>query len=178
VVYISKTITIRGGYTTTNWTTPDPEANPTTLNAQGRGRVLYITGNISPTIEGLCITNGDATGLGGGWSSTDSGGGIYAITTTATIRDNQVFSNTANCGGGLFLLYSDATLSGNTIASNIANDWGGGLALEESDATLSGNTVISNVADHGGGLHLYKSDATLEGHRLGSDGRRSHRRRI
>lgn len=33
VVYISKTVDIRGGYATTNWTTPDPEANPTTLNA-------------------------------------------------------------------------------------------------------------------------------------------------
>ena len=53
VVYISKTITIQGGYTTTNWTTPYPITQPTTLDAQGQGRVLYITGNISPTIEGL-----------------------------------------------------------------------------------------------------------------------------
>ena len=27
-------------------------------NAQGQGRVLYIIGNISPTIEGLHITGG------------------------------------------------------------------------------------------------------------------------
>ena len=60
VVYLSKTVTIRGGYTTTNWTTPDTEANPTTLDAQGQGRVLYIIGVISPTIENLCITGGDA----------------------------------------------------------------------------------------------------------------------
>jgi len=33
VVYISKAVTIRGGYTTTNWTTPDPETNLTTLDA-------------------------------------------------------------------------------------------------------------------------------------------------
>jgi hypothetical protein len=58
VVYISKTITLRGGYTTTNWTTSDPEANPTTLDAQGQGRVFYITGDISPTIEGLRIVAG------------------------------------------------------------------------------------------------------------------------
>ena len=37
VVYISKTVTIRGGYTTTNWTAPDPEVNPTTLDAQRKG---------------------------------------------------------------------------------------------------------------------------------------------
>jgi hypothetical protein len=51
VVYISKTVTTRGGYTTTNWTTPYPITQPTTLDAQGQGRVLYITGDISPTIE-------------------------------------------------------------------------------------------------------------------------------
>jgi len=48
VVYISKTVTIRGGYTTTNWATSDPVANPTTLDARGLGRVLVISGTIAP----------------------------------------------------------------------------------------------------------------------------------
>ncbi len=65
MVYISKSVTIRGGYTTTNWATPYPLTQPTTLDAQGQGRVLYITGDISPTIEGLRITGGNAVGLGG-----------------------------------------------------------------------------------------------------------------
>ena len=67
VVYICKTVMLRGGYTTTNGFAdpPDPQANPTTLDAQGQGRVFYITGDISPTIEGLRITRGDATGMGG-----------------------------------------------------------------------------------------------------------------
>ncbi|MFN2220651.1 MAG: hypothetical protein ACK2UA_18725, partial [Anaerolineae bacterium] len=30
LVYLTKTLTLRGGYTTANWTTPNPEANPTT----------------------------------------------------------------------------------------------------------------------------------------------------
>jgi hypothetical protein len=49
VVYISKTVAIRGGYTTTNnfADPPDPVANPTTLDAQKQGRVLYITGDPS-----------------------------------------------------------------------------------------------------------------------------------
>ena len=77
VVYISKSLTIRGGYTTTNWTTPDPVANPTTLDARGLGRVLVITGTITPTVEGLRITGGNARGLGGGPSGWDAGGGVY-----------------------------------------------------------------------------------------------------
>jgi parallel beta-helix repeat protein len=117
VVYISKTVTIRGGYTTAFTDPPDPEANPTTLDAQGQGRVLYITGNISPTIEGLHITNGDATGLGSVWG-TDTGGGVYVINATVTISNNRMFSNTAQYGGGLYLHDSDATLSGNTFTDN------------------------------------------------------------
>ena len=63
VVYVNRSVTIRGGYATTNWDTPDPEANPTTLDARGQGRVIYITGDISPTLEGLRITGGNAASL-------------------------------------------------------------------------------------------------------------------
>ncbi len=61
VVYVSKTVTIQGGYTMANWITPDSDANLTTLDAQGRGRVIYVTGDISATFEGLRLTGGDAT---------------------------------------------------------------------------------------------------------------------
>jgi fibronectin-binding autotransporter adhesin len=162
VVYISKTVTIQGGYTTTNWTTPYPITQPTTLDAQGQGRGLLVAGYISPTIEGLHITGGDEAGLGGGLWGQDGGGGVYVITATATISSNWVFSNTADrCGGGLFLKYSDATLSGNIVISNTA-DFGGGLLLEGSAATLSGNTVTFNDAVYeGGGLFLGDSAAML-----------------
>ena len=40
-VFIDKPLTVQGGYTSSNWTTPDPEANITTLDARGQGRVFY-----------------------------------------------------------------------------------------------------------------------------------------
>jgi hypothetical protein len=52
IVYISKTIDLRGGYTTTNWITAFPHSQITTLDAEHQGRVIYITGKITPTIEG------------------------------------------------------------------------------------------------------------------------------
>jgi parallel beta-helix repeat protein len=164
VVYISKTVTIRGGYTTAFTDPPDPETNPTTLDAQGEGRVLFITGDISPTIEGLHITNGDATGLGSVWGQ-DIGGGVYVINATPTISNNRMFSNTAQYGGGLYLHDSDVTLSGNTVTDNTASERGGGLYLWSSDAMLNGNTIISNTtAQYGGGLFLQFSDnAALSG---------------
>jgi parallel beta-helix repeat protein len=162
MVYVSKTVTIRGGYTITDWATFDPQANPTTLDAEGGGRVFYITGDISPTVEGLQITGGNATGLNGGYGGGDAGGGMYIVTATAVVSNIQVFGNVAHLGGGLYLLDSAATLSGNTIESNTITDRGGGLYLDTSDATLISNTIVYNEADgQGGGLLLRASSATL-----------------
>jgi parallel beta-helix repeat protein len=163
LVYVSKTVIVRGGYITTNWDISNPDANPTILDARAEGRVFFITADISPTIEGLRITGGDATGLYGGPGGWDAGGGLYVANATAVISDNWVFSNTAYGGGGLYLSDSAAMLSGNVIASNTVNDEGGGLFLFDSDATLSHNIITSNTAsDHGGGLYLHYSDATLD----------------
>lgn len=187
IVAITKSVTIQGGYTTLDWDTPDPVAHPTTLDAQGQGRALVITGDIAPTVEGLRITSGDATGLGGtSWA--DVGGGVYVKNATALIGSNVIYSNTADAGGGLylgdtnaslnsntisnntarlsagglFLNYCPATLNNNIVSGNTSNGWGGGLYLKSSDATLSGNTVTSNIGAYGGGVCFYEGDgATL-----------------
>jgi hypothetical protein len=185
VLVITKSLTIRGGYSTANWTTPDPAANRTTLDAEGRGRVVYIVGDpsagsgqaITPTLEGLRITGGDATGLGGRLAGRDAGGGVYINEAAATISDCMVYSNTASTArdgwaGGLYLDFSNATLRNNTVASNTAstgNDgWGGGVYLWSSDAMLIRNTVRGNFActawtGYGGGMGFRYSDATLIG---------------
>jgi hypothetical protein len=166
MVYVSKTVTVRGGYTITNWSAPYPITQPTTLNALEWGRVFYITGDISATVEGLQITGGDATGLGGGfWSKEeDAGGAVYIITATVTLNDNQIFSNTAAyIGGGLYLSDGEALIKDNTFSSNFA-DRGGGLSIWHSDATIISNTISSHYAYHwGGGLHLKDSVAMLSG---------------
>jgi hypothetical protein len=151
---IDKTITIQGGYTTADWTTPDPQANPTTLDAQGLDRVINVTAG-QPTIEGLRITGGDAGSFGGG--------GVSAVNASITLRNNRVFGNTALQGGGVYLRASDdATLSGNAIVSNTAG-YGGGLFLNRASATMSDNTISANTAiTRGGGLLLFQSgDATV-----------------
>ncbi len=171
LIYISKTIIIQGGYTTTNWTMSDPTANPTTLDAEGQGRVLYITGDISPTVEGLRLTGGSAAGLGGHQAPFGDGGGVYIISATATIRNNWVFSNIADFGGGLYLYGSAAMLNGNTVISNAGGMGGGGLYLDSSAATLNGNIVVSNttIGGRGGGLHLLHSPAMLSGNTVSAN---------
>lgn len=194
VVYVDKSVTIRGGYTTANWSVDDAETHPTTLDAQGLGRVMVISGApsagsgqaIAPTIDGLRITGGDATGLGGTpWF--DVGGGVYVYEATATLLGNLVYGNTAPYGGGLGLVKSAATLVGNaisnntgshgaglylfqsaaalnrnTVSGNTGGGWGGGVLLDSSSATLEANTIAGNTTtQYGGGVSLFWSDATL-----------------
>jgi hypothetical protein len=157
LVYICKSVTIRGGYTPTFAEPPDPQANPTTLDAQGKGRVISIIGAIHPTIEGLRIAGGKPSEGG-------VGGGIYVVSATATIRNNRIFGNSAFQGGGVYLRGSAAVLAGNTIVTNTTPAWGsgGGLYLFHSDAFLRDNRILSNTASYGGGVYLDGSAAALQ----------------
>ncbi len=185
MVYISKTITVRGGYTVTNWMDSDPNLYPTTLDAQGQGRVIYISGLVSPTVEGLQITGGNAMGLGEKSPKGDSigGGGIYVITSTAKIVNNEIISNTAgsgggisvwesnswiysntivnNSGGGLALVSSTSIVQGNTISGNTSFSLGGGLLAGYSQLSIISNNITNNQADRGGGIYVgINSDGT------------------
>lgn len=166
VVYISKSVTIRGGYTHAFTEPPDPQANPTTLDAQGQGQVIYITGKISPTIEGLRITGGRGTVKGGSLGS--YGGGIFVSEATALISNNHIFSNSVGSdgfGGGVFLGSDQSILNANIITGNSAGQGGGGLTMVGSKATLNRNTITHNKACYGGGLDILYSDKgiTLNG---------------
>jgi hypothetical protein len=171
VVYISLTLTIAGGYTTSNWIMPDPVANPTTVNAEGKGRAFYITGDIQPVIEGLRITGGNAAGQGGERTAAanDAGGGIYVWRALATLRSNWIFGNTAGSGGGVtvnglgygFPGEPGALIAGNTIVSNTAGS-GAGLSLAGSAATVSDNVIQGNAAsDRAGGVQAFMGSPVL-----------------
>jgi uncharacterized repeat protein (TIGR01451 family) len=187
LVRLRETVTIRGGYTTTNWSTPNPDAYPATLDAGGQGRVFYIETGIQPVIEGLRIVGGNAIKGDTDQTRRGRGGGVYATGAALTFRNNHVSGNTASWGGGLYLRAGNVTLDGNTATTNTAdyggglflnesavsftNNWlsantanvnGGGLLLFQSDrATFNNNAIIANVAQNGGGLYLDGSDATL-----------------
>jgi hypothetical protein len=168
--YLSKSMTVRGGYTTTNWASSDPALYPTTLDAQGQGRVLVIAGLITVTVEGLHITGGDATKGGGDYYyEPGNGGGIYVATATVVLSNNVISGNKVGdgfcSGGGVFLFRSNnATLNGNLIDSNLGDGMytrGGGVVVLDSHATLSGNTISRNHAGSGGGIEVGPSDAML-----------------
>lgn len=185
MVYISKTVTIIGGYSPGNWNTPTPDTNSTILDAQAQGRVLLITGNINPIIRHLHLTGGTSNNSAGGVfvsfsnatfennvieSNTvtdgNGGGGLYSSFSNITLTNNIIRNNTSttfNGGGGLILDNGTATLNNNSIIANTSSSYCGGMYLREVDATLNGNSIISNTAqtESGGGICLWTSDATF-----------------
>jgi len=180
VVVITKSLTLRGGYTVTNWDAPDAEANPTTLDAQGEGRVVVIIGPITATLEGLKITNGHAHGLGSERFRSIDGGGVYVRGANVTLSGLTVYSNAASrlerldsCyGGGIYIDDSDTPkLLDNLVMANMASlrhrGYGGGIYLRRSpSALLRGNVISGNVGagasnGAGGGLQVYVSDGLI-----------------
>ena len=164
-VYLTKSLTIRGGYSS-DFSSWDPAVNVTTLDAQGKGRVFYVTGAIDPLIEGLHISGGDASGLQGYsyYGNFDAGGGVYVLTATVTLRSNQIFDNIASHGGGVFLNNSTGLLVSNLIFQNQVHTGGAGVFLYKGAPTLVSNQVYSNTADNlGGGLYLFSTNALLMG---------------
>jgi uncharacterized repeat protein (TIGR01451 family) len=142
--------------------------------------VLFITGPISPTIEGLCLTGGDASGFRG-VSGDNAGGGVYVQGATIAISHCVVFSNTASTveevgfGGGLYFADSRVMLEGNQVFDNVASTGlqglGGGLSFVDSDATLRDNIVQDNVAatvhfGGGGGMYFENSTVVMDGNTI------------
>jgi hypothetical protein len=179
VVYISKTLSVRGGYRA-DFSARDPEVYSTTLNAQGQGRVVYATGpGITLTLEGLRVSGGDASGQGGEGGPYDVGGGLYVLQATTYISGNAFVTNLAHStgfpnggkGGGLYLGQSIATLRNNVVRNNTAsavNDgYGGGLFLSETNAKLRDNLIQENLAaagagtGYGGALYQSEGEANL-----------------
>ena len=146
LVYLDKTLTIQGGYHPETWTL-DPELHQTILDAQDQGRVFYITGDISPLIDGFQITNG----------LENFGGGVYILNASPTLSHNQIFENHAvGWGGGILLERSSATIRSNQIYNNTTGEAGrgGGLRLTNSPATIQDNVIEGNISHVGGGIDL------------------------
>jgi hypothetical protein len=93
LLLITKTLTIRGGYDA-EFEHTFPLTQPTVLDAEGRGRVVFVAPK-SPTIEGLCIIRGNASH---GMYDAARGGGIYSNGGAPIIVNNLISGNVAYTG--------------------------------------------------------------------------------
>jgi len=145
VITITKSFTLYGGWDGVSVGVRNSAAYPTILDGENARRVIQITGNVSPTIDGFTITGGNATGLGGGlFAGSDAGGGIYSLNASPIIQNNIITNNVASTQSGVRAL-------------------GGGIYIKDAPtlAVIRYNQIMSNTAGigiqqgEGGGLFIY-----------------------
>jgi len=154
----TESLTISTTLTLTSWS----GAGVTTIDADGRGSVISVTGGSADvTISGFTLTGGAGTLYAGDLS----GGGVDGSGAAAlTIRDCEITGNTADYGGGIIsnqsgaLEISDTTVTGNTVTAS-----GGGVYIDADSVVLTDCTIESNEADFGGGLYIEYATGDLSG---------------
>ncbi len=170
-INLNKSLTLRGGYTITNWTVSNPISYPTVLNGGGGGRVIVAnTDGIDVTIENL-----EATGGTGGIQIGDDFGAhnINATIRNCYIHDNDAGSVTPDEGGGIYanlnsgytVRIEDCRILGNTAAGF----GGGGIYVSgpsgAPDVVLSGNVITGNTVGgsqaQGGGAYVGGTTCTV-----------------
>lgn len=166
--YISKSLTLQGGWNS-DFSQHAPVLYPSTLDAQGNGRVIYVSGYLNSVIEDLRITGGVAYD----WTAGDElGGGVGVISASVVISGNQLYGNTSSRGGGIYLRNSEAVLEHNLIFSNTATD-GGGIFVQGGHPRLHHNTLVSNTGEWGGGLYVLAARADITNSQFSGNSGRS-----
>ena len=133
LLQLSGNLTVRGGYTTTNWTTP--RFGPTILDGSSSQRVVDITGG-SPTLEGFAIING---------SSGDGAGIRISAVASPTVQNNFIYDNAASGFGGGIVISGNGTIQFNTLQGN-AND---GIHIATGNPVVYNNIVVNGTSGIG-----------------------------
>ncbi len=156
VLHLTRSLMLQGGYTTSDWTKPDPVLHPTVLDGENGSRVVYVDGNSSPQVKGFHIRRGHTTGDGGGVYITSGSG-------SPLVESNHIYSNTAGGnGGGVYIGGGRASVQRNRIYANTATGWGGGVYVAAGSPVLENNLLYSNQARNGGGIYLRSGSALVQ----------------
>jgi len=151
---VARSVTLTGGWSRAFPSLRLAPGSPSIIDALGAGRVISISKPTqSPTdvvvkLDGLVLTGGDATGLGGGSGAVDVGGAVYATGVDLTIR---------NC-----------VISGSVATTSPSRTgWGGAVGTKScvkvllEGTTLTGNTANSRGTGNGGAFADYRSRSVV-----------------
>jgi CSLREA domain-containing protein len=161
-----------------------PGAGSLTVSGNNASRVFTIGRELTTSIQGLTLTNGN--------SGADHGGAIYhdggrltitdcvisGNTAAAVMRDgggiytwgvlnvsgSEVTDNTADHGAGIYAdysSYSEVSVTNSTISRNTATGYGGGIFSDQATLTITESTIEGNATLWGGGGIFHYSEGQL-----------------
>ncbi|HSH04870.1 MAG TPA: choice-of-anchor Q domain-containing protein, partial [Anaerolineae bacterium] len=102
-------LTLQGGYTVTNWTTPHPDLHTTQISAEGNGRVFRIEDS-TVTLENLHLINGQI-------EATVNGSALHALNSTVTLS-NVTIADNFNENADIFFDHTTWTINNSTLHNN------------------------------------------------------------
>lgn len=168
VVYIDKSLTLRGGYNY-DFSIWDPVKYKTVIQPgiNGyEGRAIFVAPGASPTLEYLYIFKGNGAGQGGVDSLwPDTGNGIFADgrsggTDTLIVRNCTFADNTGSVyrGGGLFVHYRTNVIISDNVFRTGDTVWNGAGAsvYNSTNVTIQNNQFYDNST--GGAIYLEQTD--------------------
>jgi predicted outer membrane repeat protein len=114
-----------------------------TINAQGKGQVFFIVGDVTVELENLILENGKATD-----------GGAISNVGTLTVKDCTFTGNKATDDGGAIsndgvLNVTDSIFTGNKAT----DDAGGAIYNLPIGFSVIGSTFTNNTANYGGAIY-------------------------
>ncbi len=159
----NKELTIIGGYTSNNWSTPDYNANLTIIDGLNSKRGIILQHGIGQppatlVMEGFTVQNGRAQGASSGSQEEifAFGGGVRADRSTLILR-HMIFKNNRAVGGNTNINYGGSGAGGAiAVRSGLS-----GSRLEH--VTFTGNQAIGGSGLQrggfgiGGGVFLFDS---------------------
>lgn len=170
VVELRKSITLRGGYVymhliNSTWLTSPV---PSRIDGEHARRPLFVSGDITPSLELLAFQNGQA----------ERGGNVYAENAHLRFVGTPIMSGTAAYGGGLYLKNCTVSfdvgnldvggllegVSGLVPVLNNSAQYGGGVYIESGNPVIAGIALLYNVAsEDGGGFYINGGRPTIAG---------------
>ena len=135
VFVIDRSLTLRGVRTI--------DSGDPTLDGSSLAGVVWVNHNLTVTIVGLTIANGDA--------ENSNGGGLFNEGSVVTLRDTIVTNNRAWVSGGIANSFGGVmTLHHSTVSDNRSHAGGGGI-YNSGTMTLTDSTVSGNASETSGG---------------------------
>jgi hypothetical protein len=119
-----------------------------------------ISGNTAVDDNGGGILMRDSTfAMTEGLIQDNTGSGIYAISSTITMRGGTIQNNRAAYNaGGIAVASGTFTMTSGSIIGNTAVNDGGGVYIFQSRYVLSGGVIAENTAEYGGGVCIDATD--------------------